>query len=112
MKIAATLLICAGVLLFVAARHTTAQSAAPPNIVVILADDMGYGDLGSFGSPNIKTPRLDAMAVLSSRCRVDGCWLAGIRPLIEQHSRRIVIARRKKGRERRAPSAFCCTRSG
>ena len=33
-----------------------------PNIVVILADDLGYGDLGSFGAPNTRTPRLDAMA--------------------------------------------------
>ena len=38
------------------------RSSPPPNIVIILADDMGYGDLGSFGSPNIKTPRLDPMA--------------------------------------------------
>ena len=34
----------------------------PPNIVIILADDLGYGDLGAFGSPNHRTPRLDAMA--------------------------------------------------
>jgi len=38
------------------------QRSFPPNIVIILADDMGYGDLGSFGSPNIRTPRFDAMA--------------------------------------------------
>ena len=34
----------------------------PPNIVVILADDMGYGDLGSFGARLIKTPNLDRLA--------------------------------------------------
>jgi arylsulfatase A-like enzyme len=34
----------------------------PPNVVVILADDMGYGDLGSFGARLIKTPNLDRLA--------------------------------------------------
>jgi arylsulfatase A-like enzyme len=38
-----------------------AQRQTPPNIVIILADDMGYGDLGSFGNPNIRTPHLDHM---------------------------------------------------
>lgn len=36
--------------------------AATPNFVVIFTDDQGYQDLGCFGSPQIKTPRIDKMA--------------------------------------------------
>ena len=36
--------------------------AEHPNIVVVFNDDQGYQDLGCFGSPNIKTPRVDQMA--------------------------------------------------
>jgi arylsulfatase A len=36
--------------------------SAQPNMILFLADDLGYGDLGSFGHPIIKSPNLDAFA--------------------------------------------------
>ena len=37
--------------------------ARTPNFIVIFCDDLGYGDLGSFGNPAIETPNLDRMAL-------------------------------------------------
>ena len=39
-----------------------APAADKPNFVIILADDLGYGDLGCYGHPSIRTPNLDRMA--------------------------------------------------
>ena len=39
-----------------------AASSKPPNILLILADDMGYGDAGFAGSQYLRTPQLDALA--------------------------------------------------
>ncbi len=39
-----------------------ADTKAPPNFVIIYADDMGYGDLGCYGNRTIRTPNLDRMA--------------------------------------------------
>ncbi|MEM1096367.1 MAG: sulfatase-like hydrolase/transferase [Bacteroidota bacterium] len=34
----------------------------PPNFIFILADDLGYGELGSYGQQHIRTPHLDQLA--------------------------------------------------
>lgn len=45
----------------------SAQSENPPNFVVVFCDDLGYGDIGSFGHPIIQTPNIDRMAVAGQK---------------------------------------------
>ncbi|KAG7249743.1 hypothetical protein CRUP_010941, partial [Coryphaenoides rupestris] len=40
----------------------TTCSASPPNFIVIFADDLGFGDLASYGHPSSLTPHIDRMA--------------------------------------------------
>lgn len=44
-----------------------ARPAGPPNVIFILADDLGYADLGSYGSPHLATPHLDRLAAQGTR---------------------------------------------
>ena len=56
-------------LLFAFASFCSALAqTAPPNIVVILADDLGYGDVGFNGCPDIPTPNIDSMAANGVLC--------------------------------------------
>jgi arylsulfatase A len=41
---------------------TTKSDTTPPNVVIIFADDLGYGDLGCYGAKGFETPHLDRMA--------------------------------------------------
>lgn len=38
-----------------------------PNVVLIITDDAGYGDLGSYGAPDIRTPNIDSLAQAGTR---------------------------------------------
>src|SRR5260370_3624983 len=40
---------------------------APPNIVFILADDLGYADVACYGRPDLRTPNIDGLAVRGLR---------------------------------------------
>ena len=42
--------------------ESPAATQSKPNIIFIMADDLGYGELGSYGQRKIKTPNLDRMA--------------------------------------------------
>ena len=53
----------------------SAAEAAPPNVVIFLADDLGWGDLGCHGHPRIKTPNLDRFA--TQGLRYTQCYSGG-----------------------------------
>ena len=55
--------VCGLLMLSIAiAGHGVAGAAEPPNVIFILADDLGWGDLGAYGDTHGATPRLDAFA--------------------------------------------------
>jgi len=58
---AAAVVVRLALLSFTALSLATAADR-PPNVVIIFCDDLGYGDLGSYGHPSIRTPQLDRMA--------------------------------------------------
>ena len=51
----------------VAALRAQGQAGGRPNVVLILADDLGYGDLGAWGGADLRTPHIDALAASGVR---------------------------------------------
>src|ERR1051325_2385180 len=53
--------------LLISTLGVAAAGAAQPNVIFILADDLGYGDVGAFGQKLIKTPSIDHLAAEGTR---------------------------------------------
>jgi arylsulfatase A-like enzyme len=53
---------CGGLMLLSASAFSRESSPDRPNVILIITDDQGYGDLGFHGNPKIRTPHLDRLA--------------------------------------------------
>ncbi len=58
----ATAFLAIGIFLPLANAATGSHSTSPPNIIFMLADDIGYGDFSCYGATTIKTPNVDRLA--------------------------------------------------
>src|SRR5271163_4169720 len=67
-RVAGFLLVVVGLLFGGMPQASAADSARRPNVVILLADDLGYADLGFQGCKDIPTPNLDALAKTGVRC--------------------------------------------
>jgi arylsulfatase A len=59
---------CRNILVILTALLLTLSARAfPPKVVLILADDLGYGDMGCHGATKLKTPSIDRLATNEMR---------------------------------------------
>ena len=59
--------IAVGLLVLLAFSRAAATADRRPNVIVLVADDLGYGELSCQGNPQIPTPHIDAMAAAGIR---------------------------------------------
>src|SRR5262245_15564817 len=57
-----TLLLSCALVSALPSAQAPISNAPRPNIVLIMTDDVGYGDFSSYGAPDIKTPYIDSLA--------------------------------------------------
>ena len=70
---------CARLIRALASRRRAAEPS-PPNILLIYADDLGYGDVGCYGASAVKTPNVDRLAKEGLRFTSGYCTSATCTP--------------------------------
>ena len=87
-----------------------------PNIVLLFADDLGYGDLGSYGNPTIRTPNLDGLAAeglrMTSFYSAPSCVPARTQLLLGRYPSRAAISRTSVGGDGGIPSELMTLAQG
>jgi arylsulfatase A-like enzyme len=71
---------CAASSLFLAGRHAFGATESKPNIVILYADDLGYGDVGCYGAQRVQTPNIDRLAKTGLRFTDAHCSAATCTP--------------------------------
>jgi len=67
-------------ILSAATQYSNGQSSEKPNIILIYADDLGYGDLSCYGANSVKTPNIDRLASQGLRFTNANCTPATSTP--------------------------------
>ena len=92
------------------ALFASAVCAGAPNIVVLFADDLGYGDLGVFGNPTIRTPNLDRLAAeglrMTSFYSAPSCVPARVQLLLGRYPSRARVRGTSVGGKGGIPAEF------
>ena len=97
---------CLLVFLFVSVLILNASSqSAKPNIIIIYADDLGYGDAGCYGAKNVQTPNIDKLAANGLRFTDAHCTAA----TLTFHSSSYVTVHRNPAQVRLVYTPRCVT---
>jgi hypothetical protein len=74
-------------IILAAASAVAAAADARPNVIIVLTDDQGFGELGAKGNPPVRTPHIDRFAAQGRRWRTRLTRTMRISPAISQTTR-------------------------
>ena len=99
----------------VTSLHAQPDARSRPNIVLIITDDVGYGDIGSYGAPDIKTPNIDSLAKAGVRftqfyANGSSCTPTRAGLISGRYQQRFALERPLERRDAAATAIWACRR--